>query len=233
VYNNIAEFIQGKKEGTDVFDKITPTILNQHLSSLMEGLNSKVFRTYNASVTLQQELYERGEQADPDAVIGQKVLFFNRANREVAILCNHQKTVPKGYETQMGKLDESLKDLETRREILETHLDEISGGKKKKKEKVKLEEALEDFRAKLPKEVAPIERRLATLNTRIENLLTKKQLKSDNKTVALTTSRINYMDPRITVAWCKATDTPIEKIFAKSTISKFPWAMEVPSSWRF
>lgn len=33
-------------------------VLNKHLSSLMPGLTAKVFRTYNASITLQQQLKE-------------------------------------------------------------------------------------------------------------------------------------------------------------------------------
>lgn len=32
------------------------SMLNKHLSSLMPGLTAKVFRTYNASITLQQQL---------------------------------------------------------------------------------------------------------------------------------------------------------------------------------
>lgn len=34
------------------------SILNKHLQDLMEGLTAKVFRTYNASITLQQQLKE-------------------------------------------------------------------------------------------------------------------------------------------------------------------------------
>jgi DNA topoisomerase-1 len=39
-----------------------------------------------------------------------------------------------------------------------------------------------------------------------------KQTKEDLKTVALGTSKINYLDPRITVAWCKTHEVPIEKV---------------------
>jgi hypothetical protein len=39
-----------------------------------------------------------------------------------------------------------------------------------------------------------------------------KNTKEDLKTVALGTSKINYLDPRITVAWCKRHEVPIEKV---------------------
>lgn len=44
----------------------------------------------------------------------------------------------------------------------------------------------------------------------------KARSKEDNKAVALGTSKINYMDPRITISWCKRKEVPIEKIFSKT-----------------
>ena len=51
--------------------------------------------------------------------------------------------------------------------------------------------------------------------------------KDDNKNIALGTSKINYMDPRITISWCKNMEVPIEKIFPKTLRSKFAWAMSI------
>ena len=59
------------------------------------------------------------------------------------------------------------------------------------------------------------------------------KVKEDLKTVALGTSKINYLDPRITVAWCKQHEVPIEKIFNKSLLSKFHWSMEIEPEFRF
>jgi DNA topoisomerase-1 len=42
----------GKAEGNDLFDKLDTTKLNLHLKAIMPGLTAKVFRTYNASITL-------------------------------------------------------------------------------------------------------------------------------------------------------------------------------------
>ena len=41
-----------KKGGDDIFDKLDTSKLNAHLKELMPGLTAKVFRTYNASITL-------------------------------------------------------------------------------------------------------------------------------------------------------------------------------------
>jgi len=42
----------GKSGSDDLFDKLDTSKLNAHLKDLMPGLTAKVFRTYNASITL-------------------------------------------------------------------------------------------------------------------------------------------------------------------------------------
>ena len=59
------------------------------------------------------------------------------------------------------------------------------------------------------------------------------EVKEDLKTVALTTSKINYLDPRITVSWCKKHDVPIEKVFNKSLYNKHHWSMTIEPDFRF
>ena len=67
----------------------------------------------------------------------------------------------------------------------------------------------------------------------IEKMELQVKVKEDLKTVALGTSKINYLDPRITVAWCKRNEVPIEKIFNKSLLSKFHWSMDVEPNFNF
>lgn len=74
---------------------------------------------------------------------------------------------------------------------------------------------------------------MQTYQDRLAKLKIDHQNKDENKQVALGTSKINYMDPRITVAWCKAVECPIEKVFPAALLEKFPWAMSVPSSFKF
>ena len=51
--------MENKEPGDDLFDRLDTTKLNKHLQSLMEGLTAKVFRTYNASNCLQNQLIEK------------------------------------------------------------------------------------------------------------------------------------------------------------------------------
>ncbi|KAJ1774663.1 DNA topoisomerase 1 [Coemansia sp. RSA 2167] len=57
--------------------------------------------------------------------------------------------------------------------------------------------------------------------------------KDENKTTALSTSKVNYIDPRISISWCKKHNVPMEKIFNKTLREKFTWALGVDSTWTF
>lgn len=71
----------------------------------MDGLTAKVFRTYNASWTFVQELKDTPD----DASIADKILAYNRANRRVAVLCNHQRSVSKGHGLMMEKMVDKVR----------------------------------------------------------------------------------------------------------------------------
>ncbi len=51
------------------------SVLNKHLQELMDGLTAKVFRTYNASITLQAQLKELTNGTSATAVEGSKTIF--------------------------------------------------------------------------------------------------------------------------------------------------------------
>jgi hypothetical protein len=47
------------------------------------------------------------------------------------------------------------------------------------------------------------------------------------KTISLTTSKTNYIDPRIIAAWAKRESVPIERVLPATLREKFPWALAV------
>ncbi|KAJ2848543.1 DNA topoisomerase 1, partial [Coemansia erecta] len=75
--------------------------------------------------------------------------------------------------------------------------------------------------------------KLDKLTERIKNIELDKIEKDENKTTALSTSKLNYIDPRISIAWCKKYGVPIEKIFNKTLREKFTWALGVDADWTF
>jgi len=121
VYGCLSSFCRGKEPGkgvaSQVFETLSPESLNKHLSSILPGLTAKVFRTYNVSITLQEELPTAASLVGLS--IQEKVAKYNAANREVAILCNHQKTVSKAAETMFENLNEKLSSLQRQKRQLQ------------------------------------------------------------------------------------------------------------------
>ncbi|KAL2944940.1 DNA topoisomerase 1 beta [Bienertia sinuspersici] len=173
VYEAVEQFRKGKRGSDDLFDKLDTSKLNTHLKELMPGLTAKVFRTFNASITLDDMLAE------------------GAGDGEVAIICNHQRTVSKSHSAQMERLITRINDAKV------------------------------------------IGKKILTIKTKIEKFERDMQIKEDLKEIALGTSKINYLDPRITVAWCKRNEVPIEKIFNKSLLAKFSWAMDCDPNFKF
>lgn len=105
VFKNLKIFKKPpKREGDEVFDRLTTSALNKHLSNYMPGLTAKVFRTYNASYTMGALL----KDLKASGTVAEKVKAYNDANRKVAILCNHKRTVNAAHANQMEKMSERV-----------------------------------------------------------------------------------------------------------------------------
>ncbi|PWA99650.1 DNA topoisomerase I alpha [Artemisia annua] len=221
VFKAIQQFRTGKKGSDDLFDKLDTSKLNAHLKELMPGLTAKVFRTYNASYTLDDMLSKETKGGN----LAENIVVYQHANKEVAIICNHQRSVSKSHSAQMTRLNEKIDELKGVIKELETDLARSKKGKP----------PLNNSDGKPKRNLNPeaLEKKIAQTNAKIEKIERDRETKEDLKTVALGTSRINYLDPRITVAWCKRHEVPIEKIFNKSLLAKFAWSLDVDPSFRF
>jgi DNA topoisomerase-1 len=105
VFKNLKIFKKPPKTvNDDIFDRLTTSALNKHLTSYMPGLTAKVFRTYNASWTMARLLKEMKSKG----TVMERVKDYNDANREVAILCNHKRTVPASHATSIEKMQEKV-----------------------------------------------------------------------------------------------------------------------------
>uniref|UniRef100_A0A8C4Q178 DNA topoisomerase I n=1 Tax=Eptatretus burgeri TaxID=7764 RepID=A0A8C4Q178_EPTBU len=210
VFKNLRHFKDGKQREDDLFDRLNTATVNKHLQNLMDGLTAKVFRTYNASTTLQQQLKEL---TDPDEGIAAKILSYNRANRAVALLCNHQRTPPKSFEQSMANLQTKI---ENKKAQLQDAVQELQSAQcdLKHNNDLKNRKAVESRQ----KVVERIEQQRLKLEVQATD-------REENKEIALGTSKLNYLDPRITVAWCKKWGVPIEKIYNKTQRDKFAWAI--------
>ncbi|KAI5799005.1 hypothetical protein EDC01DRAFT_26439 [Geopyxis carbonaria] len=299
VFKNLRIFKKAPKcTGDMIFDRLSTTDLNRHLQSYMSGLSAKVFRTYNASWTMQEQL----KKIPIEGTVHDKYAAYNLANKRVAELCNHQRSVSTTHAASMAKAEERIKALRYQKLRLKRQILWIEPARQKKKpayfkpdpelleeknwikdhqkflieqEREKITKKFEKDNEKLvadgEKELKPselktrlevlkemeeefkeenktgkvepknksttvekVEAAIEKMEERIRKMETEKSVKDENKTVALGTSKINYIDPRLTVMFCKKYDVPIEKLFPKTLREKFKWALEsADENWEF
>lgn len=219
VHKNISDFhtYKDKSNNDDLFDMITSDSLNKYIKRFMKKLTSKVFRTFNASYLMQIELrkislkYKDYDKSDKV----QKLLHeYEMANLKVAKLCNHQKEVSKSSSSQLEKTDTYIKELKSKLRKLKREKDaKIENGKK----------------------TASVNKRIIAIQQKIKNLKNKKSRQTESKSLSSGTSKINYIDPRITIAFLKTNNIidKIDKFFNKSHQTQFTWAFEADSDYKF
>ena len=62
------------------------------------------------------------------------------------------------------------------------------------------------------------------IKDKIKKLKDKKKEKIQTKNLSLSTSKVNYIDPRLTFYFANEMKVPIEKLFTKTLIDKYMWA---------
>lgn len=231
VYNNLKMFVKDKNPEDNLFEQINAARLNDYLHTLMEGLTGKVFRTFNASDTLQKQQDQYLTANKNKENVESKVSFYDESNKQVAILCNHQKTVTKQYEASKEKAQEKIEDIESYLKELKEHLNSIKKNKAGKKDQEPSEKGR--IPRRFPPAVDKTKLQIEKIEERISKEKTKLDDREDKKGIALGTSKTNYNDPRITIAWCKKNEVPIERVFSKDLRNKFAWAMNTEPLWKF
>ncbi|KAJ7703153.1 DNA topoisomerase I [Mycena rosella] len=275
IFKNIRIFKENKSDSDSLFDRVNTSGLNKHLQSEMKGLTAKVFRTFNASSTFQRLL---DENTLANATLQEKLNAYNKANREVAILCNHRRTAPKTHDQSMEKVRDRHRGLKYDRMKLR-HVDEykedesdiddewIVGHEEalKTKEIEKAEKKFAKENEKLveenqaPQDNSVLQQRIADIESDFQSLAQERgtnqaELKRERpvekvqEAITKLTEKIQAfklqiidrdegkevaLGTRITASWCKIHDVPVEKLFSKTLIVKFPWALEVEQDWKF
>lgn len=219
VYDNIKEFHDNpnKKNTDDLFEMINSDSLNKYIKRFMKKLTSKVFRTYNASYLMQIELRKitnKYKDYDKPDKLTKMHHEYEMANLKVAKLCNHQKLASKSSDQKINKIQDKLFELQTKL-------------RKLKRDK--------DRKIEQNKKTTMVNKKILKLQEKIKEFKNKKSRQTESKTLSTGTSKINYIDPRITIAFLKVNNLMdgIDKFFNKSQQKQFEWAFSIDNDFKF
>ena len=163
----------------------------------------KVFRTFNASNLFQKELNKISNKYDKYDQIDKIDILLDEFNK-----ANAKVAILCNHQKNINKSTSTqLERINLRIKAYQSRLIKLKKAKKYNPEQIqKLQEIIKKL---------------------------KKILKLELKNVSLGTSKINYIDPRITIAFMKKHDLPIEKIFSKTLQDKFKWAIDIDVDYNF
>ena len=211
IYKNLKKNLVSKNKNDQIFNLITPSNVNEYLQSFLKGLTAKTFRTYNASNLFQikiRRIIKKYEDFKKENVIlseNEIKSLYERALIDVAKLCNHQKNIGKTSNNVLKNIKDRIQKL---------------NNQKKKKSKSK-------SKSKTTK------KSIEKLNEKIKNLKEKYKLKNELKNISLETSKINYIDPRITASFSKKLNLNINMFWNSKLTKKFSWALSSNDNFIF
>lgn len=237
---NIEEFIQGKENNEQIFDKITSRDVNEFLGLVIDGLTAKQFRTATGSTLLAKEL--QSQNVDATLPERKKLEYYTEANLEVAIKLNHQSAVSEAYERSLQNMKEKLKILKSELKSSKTTISaEIEAAKimrdtraeyaKVKYTGTKQKDSIRRAKETFKKKEETLTKRANRLEERIADLKSKINMKEKTKGIALGTSKLNYSDPRIGISWCKDNGVDVKRLYTPTVQARFEWALDIDSDF--
>ena len=217
VHKNLTAFVKGKTKNDNIFDLITTSMVNAYLSKKMKKLTARVFRTYNAS-----KLYEEEIQ---NAIFNSKFITINPSkgfsgkissnfSDKFSDKLNSDKFSDKFSDKSKEEILKILNDANIAVAILCNHQKNV--GKSDNKLDI-----LKDKISKLDKNSSTYNSTYKKLKESEKNLKEKEKYKH----LALGTSKLNYIDPRITISILNKFNIPLSNTFNISQMEKFAWAI--------
>jgi len=238
-----------------IFPDVNSRIVNRFLSRVHDDLTAKMFRTYHATIAVEDRLARSGVRSgDPEYVKWHAAVL---ANLEAAMICNHTKKYTGNWESTSQRYQERLEKARARRARYVEQLAE----RREKYEVLQVEAAtsralaqagidkvdpedearLEKARAKLQKVVVRYAKRLATAKRRVQTskdrvaraetaigkIEAQFSVAGHKRTWNLGTSLKSYIDPRVYYRWGQKVDYDVlEKYYPKTLRRKFAWVRE-------
>ncbi|MDR2457816.1 MAG: hypothetical protein LBD41_04980 [Clostridiales Family XIII bacterium] len=238
VYNLLQNFIQNKKPSDPLFPHANSTSVNMLLKAIKPNITVKNLRTVKANQEFIDEIKRLFATMPKPKTEIDKIRFMYLANKKVAITLNHQKNIAKNYSDQSQKLKEKIK--LTEQKAKETAV-------KIKENKLKLELQENEFKLVFKNQPDLLKLKLEELKLKKNKLLEREirvkkgierakfmyEKKSGTKDVALGTSLASYLDARIVISICKELDLNPGKIYTKSQLKLFDYALNTDADfWR-
>jgi DNA topoisomerase-1 len=231
VKNALIKLLNSKNKHEKVFN-VSASDVNKFLQKKLPNITVKMFRpALGSHIMVQQLIKENVSKANTQH---EKIMSFNRANLKTAELLNHKRTVAKTFNESLTKMEERVQTSKEKAVELENKAKEKLAQYKKDIENLEKNftgKELKEKKARIKEKIEKLRERVDRAKVRAVVVKDKLTLKKDGKETALGTSRGSYLDPRMVVSWCKNVDLDITKLYTKSLINRFQWALNTDENF--
>jgi DNA topoisomerase-1 len=225
------------RDKPQIFPNVRSRNVNAFLSEIMPGLTAKVFRTYHASLTVRTTLGKA--KVIPEDSDYLKNYHAKLANLQAAIVCNHTKQAPKGWNKRLARFRQRRQRADERIEKAQENLEKRQARLKELLTKQKT--AIARFKEQgkpIPRgrkrpyasSIETARRSLETAKTRIakakiakDKLKTQISIAKQTRTWNLGTSLKSYIDPRIYRDWGRRVKYDWKQYYPIALRRKFAW----------
>ena len=213
VYENLQKFIKGKAKDENIFHLISTNDVNKYLKKFMKKVTARVFRTYNSSKLYQDEIMRLLKEYNKKEGVYNKntphyspdMGFSYNVDTEVVPASNYRKL-------SLSDVLKILNDANIAVAMLCNHQKNVGSNQSSLKDKInKLDKNSKTYKEKVKK--------------------LKEKEKSSH--LALGTSKLNYIDPRITVAFLKKNKIEPSEYYNERELVKFKWALSIDKDFIF
>jgi DNA topoisomerase-1 len=238
-----------------IFPDVNSRAVNRFLSQVHDDLTAKMFRTYHATIAVEESLAGSGVRASDAEYVKWHAAVL--ANLEAAMICNHTKKYSGNWEATSQRYEERLEKAKARRErskeqlaerqeklevlqveattrraLAQAEIDKVDPGDEANLESAKAE--LKRTKARYSKRLASAKRRVQASKERVaraEKAIGKIRAQFDaaghKRTWNLGTSLKSYIDPRVYYRWGQKVEYDVlEKYYPKKLRLKFAWVRE-------
>lgn len=207
VYQNLEKFIKGKSKGDSIFHLINTNDVNKYLKKFMKKLTARVFRTYNSSKLYQDVIFHASSPASMSKI------NYNKGFSNYTKSFSNYKTTSKAATVKLtlSMVLKIINDANIAVAMLCNHQKNIGKGETTKDKINKIDKDSKNYKEKV------------------------KKIKDKEKSahLALGTSKLNYIDPRITIAFLKLHKIDLNEYYNERELNKFKWATTVDKDFVF
>lgn len=207
VYENLEKFIKNKSKDENIFHLISTNDVNKYLKKFMKKLTARVFRTYNASKLYQDEIIRLCKKPNSTKNYDYSK-GFNYSKPSYSYDTSSISTI--STISTIKKITDILNNANIAVAMLCNHQKNVGKGSQSLKDKIdKLDKLSKNYKEKV------------------------KKLKEKEKSahLALGTSKLNYIDPRITVAFLKKNKIDPSEYYNERELTKFKWALSIDADF--